>query len=94
VSPHDAKLDQAERFQLCQPGPLQALFERMGLQAVTVHAIQIRTVFENFDDYWTRSSARLARRRRIWRRWMRMCVSESACVSSRVWHRRPPDASS
>jgi hypothetical protein len=25
----------------------------MGLQAVTVRAIQIPTVFENFDDYWT-----------------------------------------
>jgi SAM-dependent methyltransferase len=53
VSPDDAKLDQAERFPLCQPGPLQALFERMALKAVTVRAIQIPTVFENFDDYWT-----------------------------------------
>ena len=52
VSPNDAKLDQAERFPLCQRGPLQALFERVGLQAVTVRAIQIPTVFENFDDYW------------------------------------------
>ena len=53
VSPNDAKLDQAEQFPLCQPGPLQALFERMGLRAVTVRAIQIPTVFESFDDYWT-----------------------------------------
>ncbi|MFI4945693.1 MAG: class I SAM-dependent methyltransferase [Burkholderiales bacterium] len=52
ISPHDAKLDQAERFPLCQPGPLQALFERAGLEGVTVRAVEIPTVFENFDDYW------------------------------------------
>ncbi len=53
VSPHDAKLDQAERFSLCQPGPLQALFEQMGLKSVTHHAIDIPTVFRDFDDYWS-----------------------------------------
>jgi hypothetical protein len=52
VSPQDAKLDQAERFPLCQPGPLQALFEQVGLKSVTVRAIDIPTVFRNFDDYW------------------------------------------
>ena len=53
VSPGDAKLDQAERFPLCQPGPLQGLFERTGLKSVTVCAIDIPTVFQDFDDYWT-----------------------------------------
>jgi SAM-dependent methyltransferase len=53
VSPDDAKLDQAERFPLCQPGPLQALFERVGLEGVTVRAIDIPAVFRNFEDYWT-----------------------------------------
>ena len=53
VSPDDAKLDQAERFPVCQPGPLQALFERAGLEGVTVHAIDIPAVFRNFEDYWT-----------------------------------------
>jgi SAM-dependent methyltransferase len=53
VSPDDAKLDQAERFPVCQPGPLQALFERVGLEGVTVHAIDIPAVFRNFEDYWT-----------------------------------------
>jgi SAM-dependent methyltransferase len=52
VSPADARLDQAERFPLCQPGPLQALFERAGLTAATVRAIDIPTVFRDFDDYW------------------------------------------
>ena len=52
VSPNDAKLDQAERFPLCQPGPLQALFEHVGLKLVTVRAIDIPTVFRDFEDYW------------------------------------------
>jgi len=52
VSPDDAKLDQAERFPICQPGPLQALFERAELKSVTVRAIDIPTVFRDFDDYW------------------------------------------
>ena len=52
ISPNDAKLDQAERFPLCQPGPLQALFERHHLKSVTVQALDIPTVFQNFDDYW------------------------------------------
>jgi trans-aconitate methyltransferase len=53
VSPNDAKLDQAERFPLCQPGPLSALFQRTGLQSVAVHAIDVPTIFRGFDDYWT-----------------------------------------
>ena len=52
VSPNDARLDQAERFPLCQPGPLKDLFERNQLKSVTVQAIDIPTVFQNFDDFW------------------------------------------
>ena len=53
VSPHDGKLDQAERFPFCQPEPLRALFERAHLTSVVVRAIEIPTVFQNFEDYWT-----------------------------------------
>lgn len=53
VSPADAALDQAERFPLCQPAPLQLLFQDAGLRAVAVHAIEIPTVFRDFEDYWT-----------------------------------------
>jgi len=52
VSPNDASLDQAERFPLCQPQPLRDLFERVGLKSVAVRAIEIPTVFRDFDDYW------------------------------------------
>lgn len=52
VSPQDAALDQAERFPICQPEPLQALFTNASLKSVTVYAIDFPTVFQNFDDYW------------------------------------------
>jgi SAM-dependent methyltransferase len=52
VSPNDSKLDQAERFPICQPEPLEALFRDIGLRAVSCRAIDIPTVFRNFDDYW------------------------------------------
>lgn len=52
VSPNDSKLDQAERFPICQMEPLQALFRDVGLKSVSCRAIDIPTVFLNFDDYW------------------------------------------
>jgi trans-aconitate methyltransferase len=53
VSPQDAKLDQAERFPICQPEPLVTLFTNAGLKSVSVRAIEIPTVFGDFEDYWT-----------------------------------------
>jgi SAM-dependent methyltransferase len=53
VCPGDARLDQAERFPLCQLEPLQALFEAERLKSVAVRAIEIPTVFQDFGDYWT-----------------------------------------
>ncbi len=52
VSPNDSKLKQTERFPICQPEPLQALFERAGLRSVAVRAIDVPTAFQDFDDYW------------------------------------------
>jgi SAM-dependent methyltransferase len=52
VSPNDSKLDQAERFPMCQPEPLEALFTETGLNAVSSRAIEFPSVFKNFDDYW------------------------------------------
>ena len=45
-------LDEGRRFPLCQPEPLRALFQSAGLQDVEVHAIDIATDFQDFDDYW------------------------------------------
>ena len=52
LNPHDSKLDQAERFPICQPEPLERLFQEVGLHAVTVRSIDFVTVFQDFDDYW------------------------------------------
>lgn len=52
ANPDDAKLDQAERFPLCQPEPLAKLFQGAGLASVEVRAIDIPTVFRDFNDYW------------------------------------------
>ena len=53
INPHDAKLDQAERFPICQPEPLETLFHQVGLSSVSVRAIDVATIFRDFDDYWT-----------------------------------------
>jgi SAM-dependent methyltransferase len=53
VKPEDAALDEAERFPLCQPEPLKALFQDAGLIGVVVRSITIPTIFRDFDDYWT-----------------------------------------
>lgn len=52
IRPKDMKYDQAERFPICQPGPLKTLFERNHLKSVTVQALVVPTTFRNFDDYW------------------------------------------
>jgi SAM-dependent methyltransferase len=52
LNPQDAALDQAERFPLCQPEPLKTLFRDAGLNSLAVRAIEIPTVFRDFDDYW------------------------------------------
>lgn len=52
VSPQDSKLDQAERFPVCQPQPLMSLFKSAGLNSVLVDAIEVPTVFRDFEDYW------------------------------------------
>jgi trans-aconitate methyltransferase len=52
ASPQDSKLDEAERFPICQPEALQQLFRDVGLKSVLCRAVDIPTVFRNFDDYW------------------------------------------
>ena len=53
VSAQAAQLDQGERFPVCQPEPLRTLFQELRLKGVTVRAIDIQTVFQDFADYWT-----------------------------------------
>ena len=48
-----ADLDEGRRFPICQAAPLCELFDRAGLGDIDVRAIDIPTVFRNFDDYWS-----------------------------------------
>ena len=47
------ELDEGRRFPLCRPEPLAHLFGTAGLKGAEVRAIEVPTVFRDFDDYWS-----------------------------------------
>ena len=47
-----AYLDEAARFPICHPDRLRALWQDAGLADIVVHAIDVPTVFRDFDDFW------------------------------------------
>jgi ubiquinone/menaquinone biosynthesis C-methylase UbiE len=50
---HSAKeFDEGIRFPLCQEGGLEALVQDAGLKQVEATPIEVRTIFQDFDDYW------------------------------------------
>jgi SAM-dependent methyltransferase len=51
--PEALEYDESRRFPLCNPEPLAALFQRVGLERVEGRSIDIHTHFRDFDDYWT-----------------------------------------
>jgi SAM-dependent methyltransferase len=53
LDPDAFDLDEGRRFPFCQPEPLTELFRRAGLTQVEVHAIDVATDFQDFDDYWS-----------------------------------------
>jgi SAM-dependent methyltransferase len=53
LEPAAAERDEGRRFPLCAPGPLHRLWTEAGLTQVAVQAIDVPTVFADFDDYWT-----------------------------------------
>ena len=53
IDPSAKKLDEGERFPLCQPTALEALFQKAGLKHIEVQAIDVPTVFRDFNDYWS-----------------------------------------
>jgi SAM-dependent methyltransferase len=46
-------MDEGRRFPVCHPEPLAGLFKGAGLTNVETRAIDIPTVFKDFDDFWT-----------------------------------------
>jgi SAM-dependent methyltransferase len=49
---HAREFDEGIRFPICREGQLESLFQEVGLKQIEATAIEIRTVFQNFDDYW------------------------------------------
>jgi hypothetical protein len=52
LDPAAAALDEGDRFPVCRPDALRALWRDAGLAGVSVGPIEIPTVFADFDDYW------------------------------------------
>jgi SAM-dependent methyltransferase len=53
LDPAARELDEGRRFPLAQPEPLAALWRAAGLAGVATRALDVPTVFADFDDYWT-----------------------------------------
>ena len=53
LNPKARELDEGLRFPICQPEPLRDLFTSAGRRNVASQAIDVPTVFENLDDYWS-----------------------------------------
>jgi len=44
--------DEGIRFRICRKGQLESLVKEAGLRQVEATGIEIKTVFQSFDDYW------------------------------------------
>ncbi len=53
LDPAARELDEGARFKICSPKPLMGLFHGAGLQDIEVRAIDVLTLFRDFDDYWS-----------------------------------------
>lgn len=53
LDPAASKLDEGQRFPICQPEALMQLFRAEGLREVEVCIIDVPTAFRDFDDYWS-----------------------------------------
>jgi len=52
LDPHARELQDTWHAAFCQPEPLYRLLEKVGLTRIEVRAIDVPTVFRDFDDYW------------------------------------------
>ncbi|KLK94410.1 methyltransferase [Microvirga vignae] len=53
LNPHARDLQENWHAAFCQPEPLHQLLEKVRLDHVEVRAIDVPTIFRDFDDYWT-----------------------------------------
>lgn len=52
LTPAARDLDEGRRFPVCTMDGMRDLFAGAGLGSVDVHAIDVPTLFRDFDDYW------------------------------------------
>lgn len=52
LDPRASELDEGRRFPVCHPAALEALFRGAGLHDVESRAVDVPTMFRDFDDYW------------------------------------------
>ncbi len=52
LDPKAAVLDEGRRFPLCNPKPMGQLFTSAGLHNVETRAIDVETVFQDFNAFW------------------------------------------
>jgi len=52
LDPNAAALDEGVRFPVCRAQALEQLFAAAGLTSIEVTAIDVPTLFADFDDYW------------------------------------------
>lgn len=53
LDPAAAEHDEGRRFPICRPEPLARLFAEAGFRDVQTRALDVPTVFRDFDDVWT-----------------------------------------
>jgi SAM-dependent methyltransferase len=53
LDPAAVELDESRRFPICHPEALERLFTDAGVEDVAVRAVDVPTVFRDFDDYWS-----------------------------------------
>lgn len=53
LNPAAGELDEGSRFPICKQEALRTLFAQAGLAGIQERAIDLPTVFRDFDDYWS-----------------------------------------
>jgi SAM-dependent methyltransferase len=53
LEPEASRLDEGMRFPICRPEPLRQKWIDAGFTGVEVEPIDVPTVFDDFDDYWS-----------------------------------------
>jgi SAM-dependent methyltransferase len=53
IFPESAELDEGARFTFCNPEGLTRLWSSAGLEQIETRAIDVPTIFPDFEDYWS-----------------------------------------